>query len=137
MIPFGEARHPVPDIDDNAGAFVAEDRWKQPLGVGARQGELVGMADAGRLDLDQHLPVLWAVELDRLDRELLSSLVSNSSASLHERLPQFTQSTTSGRHQAALDPPAHLCRGKPSFACLRLFWLIGVAAHGFRGAIVA
>src|SRR5271170_647292 len=97
MIAFGEAGHPAPDIDDDAGPFVAEDRRKQPLGVGSRQSELVGMADAGCHDLDQHLPVLWAVEPDRLDRQLLSSLVSNSSASLHERLPQFTRSTTSGR----------------------------------------
>src|SRR5271169_3813322 len=95
MIPFGEARHPVPDIDDNAGAFVAEDRRKQPLGVSARQRELVGMADAGRLDLDQHLAVLWAVELDRLDRQLLSGLVRDGCASFHERLPgsELTRTT--------------------------------------------
>ncbi len=87
MIALGQARHPAPDIDDDAGAFVAEDRRKQPLGVGARQGELVGMADAGRLDFDQHLAVFRAVELDRLDRQLFSGLVSDGSASLHERLP--------------------------------------------------
>ena len=49
----GDARA---DVDDHARPFVAEDHREQPLGIGARAGELVGVADAGRLDLDQHLP---------------------------------------------------------------------------------
>jgi hypothetical protein len=31
---------------------VTEDRREDPLGIGAGQGELVGVSDAGRLDLD-------------------------------------------------------------------------------------
>lgn len=51
------------DIDDDAGALVAEDGGKQTFGIGARQGELVGVADAGRLDLDQNFAGAWAVKL--------------------------------------------------------------------------
>ncbi len=52
------------DLEHHAGAFMAEDRREQPLGVGARQGEFVGVADAGGLDLDQHLAGLRAGQID-------------------------------------------------------------------------
>ena len=65
MIALFHGRHAGSDIDDDAGALMAEDRRKQTLGVGARKGELVGVADAGRLDLDQHFAGARAFELDR------------------------------------------------------------------------
>ena len=87
MIALGDAGHPAPDIDDDAGALMAEDRRKQPLGIGPGKGELVGVADPGRLDLDQHLTVFGAVELNRLDLQRLSGLESDSSACLHDPPP--------------------------------------------------
>ena len=48
---------------------MAEDRREQPLGIGAGQREVVGVADAGRLDLDQHLARLSGRRADRLDRQ--------------------------------------------------------------------
>jgi hypothetical protein len=87
VISFGDARYPAPDVDDDTSAFMTEDCGKEPLRIGPRQSELVGMADAGCFDLDQDLALLWAVELNRLDLERLSCFVSDSSASLHERLP--------------------------------------------------
>src|SRR5205823_7778829 len=69
VVALGEAGHARPDIDDDAGALVAEDGGEQPLRIGARAGELVGMAEAGRLDLDQRLAFTRAVEVDRLDDE--------------------------------------------------------------------
>lgn len=47
----GDARADI----DNAGALVAEDRREEAFRAGARQGEVIGVADAGRLHLDQHL----------------------------------------------------------------------------------
>jgi hypothetical protein len=44
------------------------------------------MTDPGRFDLDQNLPVFWAIELNGLDRERLSGLVSDSCAGLHDCL---------------------------------------------------
>ena len=61
MIPFRDTRHPAPDIGDDAGTLMPEDRRKEPFGIGPRQGELVGVADPGRLDLDQNFPVFRAV----------------------------------------------------------------------------
>src|SRR5580704_13010811 len=49
--------------------------------------ELVGMADPGRLYLDQHLAVFGFVELNLLDVERLTGLESDSSACLHDLLP--------------------------------------------------
>ena len=62
--PFLDRRDALADIDDDAGALMAEDGRKQALRIGARQREFVGVADAGRLDLDQHLAGARAVELD-------------------------------------------------------------------------
>ena len=86
MIAFGEAGYAAADIDDDAGPFMAEDRRKQALGIGARQGECIGMADPGRLDLDQHLAVFWTVELHRLDRQFLSGLMRHRCPRLHQPL---------------------------------------------------
>ncbi len=89
MVALLERRHPRPDIDHDAGAFVAEDRREQPLGVGARQGERVGVADAGGLDLDQHLAGLRPVELHRLDGERLACLVRHRRARFHAIPPRI------------------------------------------------
>ena len=62
--PFFSDGHARADFDDDAGALVAEDRREQAFGIGARERELVGVADAGRLDLDQHFAGLRAFEVD-------------------------------------------------------------------------
>ena len=59
-----QRRDARPDVDDDAGAFVAEDRREQALRIGAGKGEVVGVADAGGLDLDQDLAGLRAFELN-------------------------------------------------------------------------
>ena len=89
MVAFGDARHAASDIDDDPRPLVAEDRREEPLRIAPGQGELVGMADPGRLDLDQHLSVFGTVELNVLDLERLTGLESDSSACLHDLLPGF------------------------------------------------
>jgi hypothetical protein len=65
---------------------VAEDRREETLRVASGPCELVGMADPGRLDLDQHLAIFGSVELNLLDLERLTGLESDSSACLHDLL---------------------------------------------------
>ncbi len=72
VIALAHAGHAGADIDHDARALMAENGGKEPLRVGAREGELVGMADAGRLDLDQNLALARAVEIDLHDFERLS-----------------------------------------------------------------
>ena len=61
--PFFTEVTPGTDIDHDAGALVTEDRRKQTLRVGARPGEFVGVADAGRLDFDEDFAGLRPFEL--------------------------------------------------------------------------
>jgi hypothetical protein len=82
-----ERHHARPDIDDHARALMAEDHREQPLGIAARAGELVGVADARRLDLDQHLAKLRALEIDGFDDEFFPGLVTDRSLGLHASLP--------------------------------------------------
>src|SRR4051794_2488984 len=89
MVAFGYARHAAPDIDDNPRTLMTEDRRKEPLRIASGPRELVGMADPGRLDLDQHLAVFGSVELNLLDLERLTGPESDSSACLHDHLPGF------------------------------------------------
>ena len=83
MIALFHSGHAGTDIDDDAGALVAEDRRKQPLGVGAGQGELVGVADAGRLDLDQNLAGTRAFELDGGHFERFAGAEGYGGANIH------------------------------------------------------
>ena len=83
MVAGLQRRHAAADLDHDAGAFVAEDHREQAFGIGARARELVGVADAGRLDLDQHLAGPRSFELDGLDYERLAGGVSDGGASFH------------------------------------------------------
>ncbi len=87
MVALLDAGDALADIDDDAGAFMAEDRREEALGIGARQRELIGVADAGRLDLDQHLAVSRTVEVDLHDLQRLSGGDSDSGAGFHQAVP--------------------------------------------------
>ena len=65
---------------------MAEDGGEQPFRVGARAGEFIGMAQAGRFDLDQHLAGLRAGELDGFDHQGFAGLVGHSGAYIHSLL---------------------------------------------------
>ena len=93
MVAGRERRHAGADLDHDARALVSEDRREEPLGIGARERVGVGVTDAGRLDLDQHLAGARPVELDGLDGERLSGawataariFIGSSSSSAHGR----------------------------------------------------
>jgi hypothetical protein len=55
MIAGLQAGHALADLQHDASALMAEDGGEQPLGIGARKREIIGVADAGGLDLDQNL----------------------------------------------------------------------------------
>ena len=83
MVALFHAGHAGPDIDDDARALVAEDGREEPFGVGAGERELVGVADAGGLDLDQHLAAPGPVEVDLHDLERLALLDGDGGAGFH------------------------------------------------------
>jgi hypothetical protein len=79
--------HPRPDLAHDAGALVAEDRREQALGIGAGQLELVGVADAGRHDLDQHLALARPFERHRHHLRRLSRRHRNRRPHVHRVAP--------------------------------------------------
>jgi hypothetical protein len=87
VVPFFDAGHARPDIDDNPGALVPQDRREQPFRVGAGERELVGVADAGGFDLDQHFGRLWPIELNVRDGEGFTLLQCDGGTGFHGGFP--------------------------------------------------
>ena len=83
MIAFLHAGDAAADIDHHAGAFMAEDRREQSFGIGAGQREFVGVADAGRLDFDQHFAFARPLELDGRYLQRLAGGDGNGGANIH------------------------------------------------------
>ncbi len=83
MVALLHGRHAGADVDDDTGAFMAENGREQTFGIGTGKGEIVGMADAGRLDLDQHLAGAGAFELNGHDLQRFSCLHGNGGANVH------------------------------------------------------
>src|SRR5579871_663770 len=83
VIAFFHRRDAGADVHDDAGAFMAEYHGEQPFGVCARPGELVGVADAARLDFHQHFTGARTFQIDRLDDERLARFVRDCSFGLH------------------------------------------------------
>jgi hypothetical protein len=86
VIALLERRDAGPDVDDDARAFVPEDRREESLRVRAGAGVFVGVADARGLDLDQHLACLRSGQVDHLDGQGGSRLVRNRRPDFHRAL---------------------------------------------------
>jgi hypothetical protein len=83
MVTLFQAGHAWSDVDHDACALVAQDGRKQAFGVRTREREFVGMADTGRLDLDQDFARLRAFQVDVMDLERLSSGDCDRSTDFH------------------------------------------------------
>jgi hypothetical protein len=59
--------HARADVEHHAGAFMAEDGGEDAFRVGAGQRVVIGVADAGGLDLDQHFAGARAFQIDFFD----------------------------------------------------------------------
>ena len=73
----------------DAGTLVAEDRREDAFRVGARQRVGVGVADAGGLDLDQHLAGFRPFDVDGLDGQRFAGLPGYRGAGFHRLIPPF------------------------------------------------
>ncbi len=71
------------EIHHDPRALVPENHREQSLGIGARAGELVGVADTRRLQLYQHLAGLRTFEVHRGDLKRLACRVTNCSFGFH------------------------------------------------------
>jgi len=80
---FLECRHARPHIDHDACTFVPRDGREQAFQVGAAEPVLVGVADAGGLDLDQHFARARTVQVHGLDGQRGAGFPGNGCAGLH------------------------------------------------------
>ena len=87
-----------PDLDHDSRALMAENGREEAFGIGARTGELVGVADAGRLDLDHDLALARALEAYGLDLQRCSGLVGHGGAYVHA-IPLSRRGLSSRREQ--------------------------------------
>jgi hypothetical protein len=78
-----ERRHAGADVDHDARAFMAQDGREDAFGVGARERVVVGVADAGGLDLDQHFAELRALQVHGFDGEGLAGFPGDGGFGFH------------------------------------------------------
>ena len=97
MVADRDAGHPGPDLADDPRAFVAEHAREQSLRVEPVERIGVGVADAGRHDLDQHLAGARAVEVELDDRERLLGGEGDAGAGLHKSVPDTAPSRDDAR----------------------------------------
>src|SRR5882672_1535458 len=76
-----------PDVNNNTRAFMTEDHRKESFRVRARAREFIRVADAGRLDLDQHFTRTGAVEIDGLDLQGLACRITDRCQCFHCWVP--------------------------------------------------
>ena len=67
----------------DACALMAEDGGEDAFGIVARAGELIGMAQAGRLDLDQDLAPFRAFEVHLHDFKRFAGFHGNGGTGSH------------------------------------------------------
>lgn len=84
MIAFLDAGDAAAHVNHNTRTFVTEDRGEKTFRIGARQGEFIGVTYAGRLDLDQHLALAGAFELNGGDLERFTGCDGDGGANIHE-----------------------------------------------------
>src|SRR6516164_6243793 len=94
VIALLHARHPGPNIDHDARALMSQDGRKQSLRICPGKRELVGMADAGGLDLDQHFAGLRTFEIDLQDLKRLGLFDGYGGAGFHACRPLLGESPT-------------------------------------------
>ncbi len=84
MIAGHDRCHACPDFTHDPRALMTEDRGEQPFAIKAVQRVGIGMADARRHNLDEHLAGLWPFKIEFDDFERLLDFEGNGGAGPHE-----------------------------------------------------
>ncbi len=87
MVARLNAGDPGPDLQNDPGAFMAQDGGEHPLRVEAVQGVGVRMTDAGGLDLHQNLAGAGSLKVDLDDLQWALGLEGDGGAGLHSNPP--------------------------------------------------
>ena len=87
MIARREAGDTGADLADNASTLMPQNGREHPFRISPRQGEGIGMTDAGGHDLDKHLAGARHVEIDLHDFKGLAGFNGNCGTGLHDLPP--------------------------------------------------
>ena len=115
MVADRDAGNAGADFADDTGAFMAEDRREQAFAVETIERIGIGVADAGRHDLDQHLAGARAVEIDLDDFERRFRCKGDGGAGLH-----FGSFSDAGRFVPGVRP--WRLSAKLAFCCEGAHW---------------
>jgi hypothetical protein len=80
---------------------MAQNSREQPLGIGARKGELIGVTNASGLDFHQNLALLRVGEVHLHDFKRLTGGKGDSGTGAHEHSPIYLTRTCSKRAEIA------------------------------------
>jgi hypothetical protein len=83
MVVAAQGGHARADVAHHARALVSQDRREDAFRIGARQGVVIGVANAGGLHLDQYLAGLRPLQFDLFDRQRLACLPCNRCLGFH------------------------------------------------------
>ncbi|MNQ17812.1 hypothetical protein D3C85_308360 [compost metagenome] len=92
MVADGETGHAGSDLDHHARALVTQDRGEDALRIQTVQRVGVSVANARRLDLDQHLARARAFQIDLDDLERTFGFEGDGGAGFHGNSPWSLQS---------------------------------------------
>jgi hypothetical protein len=87
MIVRFDAGHALSHLHHHTGTFVTQDDGEEAFGIGAGTGELVGVANPGGFDLNQHFPGMGTLQVHFLHNQGLTRAIGDSSAAFHGKSP--------------------------------------------------
>ena len=87
MIARLHRRHALADLDHDPRALMPQNGREKPFGVRTGQGEFVGVADAGGLDLDEHFAGFRPGQVHVHDFKGFTGLRGNGGARFHKNSP--------------------------------------------------
>lgn len=89
MVADLQVLHARASFDHHTRPLMAQNRRECAFGVRTRKCELIGMANPGCLDLDQHLPAFRSIQIDLDDLKGFSAFKGNCRTCLHRSIPSF------------------------------------------------
>jgi hypothetical protein len=89
VVAFLQRFHARAYVDNDACAFMTENRGERAFRIIAAQRESVGVADAGGFEFDENFTRLWAFEVDFGDFERFAGGNGHGCASFHGGVPLF------------------------------------------------
>ena len=88
VVAFLQRGHARAHVHHDAGALVAEDGREDAFRVGAGERVVVGVADAGGLQLHQHFARFRAFQVDGFDDQRFAGFIGDGGFDFHGGLPR-------------------------------------------------